>query len=211
MHPHLVHVGTYALCLILAITRPAAEYGQIKLVAAMMNGRKHWFAEGGAAGDGSQPGAGSGSGPAATPPAAASMPAGENGAPAGENVALNCGGFASSQQLGSGCEHEAKRPRLSSGEGRGSTAPLPPLDRGTLTAWLAACGGATAPQLVAHFCRSGGSGGAAGQQVQQQREAELVALLAGLCEEFEIMRRGGNSGFSAVIDLADAEVHYLVI
>lgn len=167
----------------------------------MMNGRKHWFAEGGAASDGSQPGAGSGAGAAAAPPAAA-------GAPAGENVALNRGGFASSQQLGSGGEHEAKRPRLSSCEGWGSAAPLPPLDRGTLTAWLAACGGATAPQLVAHFCRSGGSGG---QQAQQQREAELVALLGGLCEEFEIMRRGGNSGFSAVIDLADAEVCYLVI
>ena len=39
----------------------------------------------------------------------------------------------------------------------------------------------------------------------------VVGLLGELCEEFEIMRKGGNSGFSASIDLADTEVMYLVI
>lgn len=164
----------------------------------MMNGRKHWFAEGAAAG---KLGSGMEGAAVVAPPAAGS-----------ENVLapLNRGASAGVQQ-GKAGEPEAKRPRLSSCEGQGSAAPLPPLDRGTLTAWLAACGGATAPQLVAHFCPSSSGGGAAGQHAQQQREAELVALLGGLCEEFEIMRRGGNSGFSSVIDLADAEVCYLMI
>ncbi|PRW18345.1 putative ATP-dependent DNA helicase [Chlorella sorokiniana] len=177
---------------------PSAEYGQIKLVAAMMNGRQHWFAP---AAQGGAPGVTSAA-------AAAEAMAAVQGVLGPANHGVSAGA-----QQGGPCPPAAKRPRLSGCEGQGAAAALPPLDRATLTAWLAARGGATAPQLVAHFCGGSGCQGAAGQaqQAQQQREAELAGLLGALCEDFDIMRKGGNSGFSSAIDLADAEVRYMVI
>ena len=177
----------------------------------MMNGQQHWFAEGGMPSAGSQPGGSSGlDGAAAAAPAAAHARVGD---PVdGALAPLNRSTPAGAQQGGGSGEPEAKRPRLSACEGPGSAGQLPLLDRAALTAWLAARGGATAPQLVAHFCRGCGAAAAGqAQQQQQQREAALVGLLGELCEEFEIMRKGGNSGFSAAIDLADNEVMYLVI
>lgn len=182
----------------------AAEYGQIKLVAAMMNGRKHWFAQGASPAAGSLPGGGGG----LTSTAAAAGTVGDKGvlAPLNCPAPLDHGDAAAAQHFGA-CEPDAKRPRPSGCAGQGSAAPLPPLDRAALTAWLAARGGATAPQLVAHFCRSDGQAAAG----QAQRETALAGLLGALCEDFDIMRKGGDSGFSSAIDLADREVVYLVI
>lgn len=126
-----------------------ADYGQIKLVAAMMNARQHWFdgtQEGPQGGSGSQPA------PAApTPPAAA--------AAVGENRPSNGGGsFAAADRP------EAKRPRLSSTPQQlPQQQHAPVLDRAAVAGWLAARGGATGPQPLSHFC---GCGSQAGQQQQ---------------------------------------------
>jgi hypothetical protein len=109
----------------------AADYGQIKLVAAMMNAQQHWFAD--------QPGDAGGSQQAA----------------AGENVPDNAAAAAG------GAQPEAKRARLDSSQAGTAGPAQPAaqlLDRQAVQAWIAARGAASGPQLLEHFgCAANGT------------------------------------------------------
>lgn len=107
----------HTLCL------PAAEYGQIKLVAGMVNTRALWFAPGGGAGQ-----------QGAAPAAAENRPS--NGAPSAVPEAKR-------QRLSSGVGAQPAQQQQQQ---------LPQLDRAAVVAWLAGRGGATGAQLVQQFC-----------------------------------------------------------
>jgi hypothetical protein len=152
----------------------------------MMNTRQHWFAVEQAAGV-----------------AATGSPASAEGSPrrhtAEENRAANNG-------MGAGvAEPEAKRQRVSDAAPAGpqpSACPPPHLDRNAVLGWISAQGTCTGPQLLARF-----DGGSGAPDVRQQ----LTAMLASLCCDFEVARRGGASASSSLIDLDDPDVQFLVV
>lgn len=150
----------------------------------MMNSRQHWFSGGGgvAPGGGSQQGA-----PAPAATAAENVPA--NGAAAG-----------------GAAEPDAKRQRLSSagGSARASQA-QPQVERAAVAAWLASRGGASGPQLVSHFF--GGTPGDGSSAARRQ----LLSVLAAMCDDFELVRRGTSAATSSAIDLSDPAVTFLLL
>jgi hypothetical protein len=172
----------------------AVEYGQIKLVAAMINSQQHWFSTG------------------AAPPAPE-----EDEAAVGENWPGNADGSAH----GGGTAPSSKRQRLSgSNSGGGGPAhcrqtgqlqqqhaqqQVPKLERGAVLGWIQASGGCTGPQLLQHFCSSTGSGPSPGSRQQ------LATLLGCMCGDFDIGRRGGAAATSSLIDLEDGAVQFVAL
>lgn len=174
----------------------AGEYGQIKLVAAMINSQQHWFSKG-----------------------AAPLAPEEEEAAVGENWPGNADGSAQ----GGGAAPSSKRQRLSgsnSGGGGGGPAHCwhpgqlqqqhaqqqePQLERGAVLGWIQASGGCTGPQLLQHFCSSTGSGPSPGSRQQ------LATLLGCMCGDFDIGRRGGAAATSSLIDLEDGAVQFVAL
>lgn len=179
---------------------PAAEYSQIKLVAAMVNCQQHWFGGEQGSGGGAQVQVQGQQQEGGLQPPCQQQGPGEQrlgaGAPLREITLGNGGGGVTPG------EPDAKRQRTSSGGGGGSQAamaghPLPLLERDVVLAWIGLHGPLSGPQLAARFC-----GG------EPHQAAQLAGILAGACADFDLARRGGSSATSEAVDLTDPEVQY---
>ena len=148
---------------------PAAEYGQVKLVAAMANARAHWFAT-----DAPQQ-----QQRAQQQQAQQAQQAALQVQQQGENRPSNGSGSGSSEG-----QPDAKRPRLSGTPGQQQQTAAKPaaaaLERGAVMAWLAQHGSATGPQLVQRFCGGGQGSPAARQQLVTLLQVGRAPGLAGL-------------------------------
>lgn len=175
--PPPTHPPTHPACL------AAAEYGTIKLVAAMMNSCQHWFA-----------------GEQAAAAAATGSPFksehSRQRSSAEENTAAN--GCAAEPAAKRQCMSFAAPSRPQQGQQPACTPAR--LDRGAVFGWIAAQGACTGPQLLARFDGSSGD-------VRQP----LAALLASLCCDFVVARRGGASASSSLIDLDDPATQFFAV